>query len=527
MMSLDAVVNAASAKKIGGAFMAKCPVHDDTTASVSIDEGHDGRVVVFCHSCGKSATEAIVEAWGLTLGDLCGSDRQFMPGANGKATTALCKSDFVKAAYPYCGENGDVIFEAVRTAKGKRMRRPFRGSYAWGVTAGTYRQRNGGDWSKIRNDETRTSDDVDLEAVRLVLYGMPGLIAAPADAFVYVVEGEKDADRLNGHGMIATSCPMGAGKWSRIDDAPLHGHHVIVLADNDRAGRRHADEVAMSLSGKAESVRIVNLPGLPDKGDVSDWLDAGHDPAELDELAVQATEWTVEAPPAKPVFRDIAEVETEISENAEKIAVSRQNCNEVSIWLAEFFDREGEKLLAAKYDYPVAYLAKRLGYRREYLYPLADIGRVRRECRALPYTPDVSDRALLPAVRLIRAGRTPEIPATIQAAHGLFRAKVTAAEQCMRTPPRAIAPSDTAAVVDGMLGVQQPKTPQNRLGATGKVVRQCLTPNRTCDMQAVDGFVQMVAELVDAAAVIPEVPQAVAEALSMLDELTSNWGSTT
>jgi putative DNA primase/helicase len=39
------------------------------------------------------------------------------------------------------------------------------------------------------------------------------------------------------------------------------------------------------------NVRIVELPGLPDHGDVSDWFDAGHTADELKGLVTEATEW--------------------------------------------------------------------------------------------------------------------------------------------------------------------------------------------------------------------------------------------
>ena len=65
----------------------------------------------------------------------------------------------------------------------------------------------------------------------------------------------------------------------------LRGRHVFVLPDNDEAGRKHAQQVAQSLHGIAESVRIVELPGLPDKGDVSDWIAAGGTKDELKRLA--------------------------------------------------------------------------------------------------------------------------------------------------------------------------------------------------------------------------------------------------
>jgi hypothetical protein len=48
----------------------------------------------------------------------------------------------------------------------------------------------------------------------------------------------------------------------------------VVLADNDDAGRNHARGVKTSLAKFGIVAKVVELPGLPEKGDVSDWLRA-------------------------------------------------------------------------------------------------------------------------------------------------------------------------------------------------------------------------------------------------------------
>jgi hypothetical protein len=117
----------------------------------------------------------------------------------------------------------------------------------------------------------------------VVPYRLPELLGAIHDT-VLIVEGEKDADRLAGLGFIATTAPGGAGKWRPELTAWFRGKDVLILADNDEPGRRHAVQVAESLLRVAAAVRVVELPGLPAKGDVSDWLDAGGDPAGLIDL---------------------------------------------------------------------------------------------------------------------------------------------------------------------------------------------------------------------------------------------------
>jgi hypothetical protein len=125
-----------------------------------------------------------------------------------------------------------------------------------------------------------------------VLYRWPELLTASERALVFVTEGEKDADRLADLGLVATTNPGGAGKWHLVQNlTPLRGRQVVILPDSDEPGRRHAQQVAQSLHQVAESVRVLELPSLPPKGDVSDWLDQGHTKEELLELAEQAPQW--------------------------------------------------------------------------------------------------------------------------------------------------------------------------------------------------------------------------------------------
>jgi putative DNA primase/helicase len=106
-----------------------------------------------------------------------------------------------------------------------------------------------------------------------VLYRLPELIAAGPDEWVFIVEGEKDADNLAALGLVATTCPMGAGKWYKLsDDSALHGRRVAILPDKDDAGRKHSAVVARALHNRAADIRIVELPG--DGKDASDWIES-------------------------------------------------------------------------------------------------------------------------------------------------------------------------------------------------------------------------------------------------------------
>jgi hypothetical protein len=141
-------------------------------------------------------------------------------------------------------------------------------------------------------------------------YRLPELLADP-ESPVFVCEGEKDADTLADLGLIATTASEGAGKWTAQLARWFVGRSVVVLPDNDDPGRRHALQVALVLDGTARDVRVVQLPDLPPKGDVSDWIDAGGDAETLLAFAQTAPAWTpADADTGSEALADLGETET-------------------------------------------------------------------------------------------------------------------------------------------------------------------------------------------------------------------------
>lgn len=152
------------------------------------------------------------------------------------------------ASYDYIDADGVLLFQVCRYEAPKtfRQRRPGNpGGWIWNI-----------------------------QGVRQVPYRLPQLLAA-SDALVFVVEGEKDANALAALGLVATCNAGGGNRWP--DELTQHfaGRRVAILPDNDDTGREHARLVTAKLRGVAVDVRTLELPGLPPKGDVSDWLDIG------------------------------------------------------------------------------------------------------------------------------------------------------------------------------------------------------------------------------------------------------------
>jgi hypothetical protein len=197
------------------------------------------------------------------------SNNGFVP-SNGKPSRIV-------AQYDYLDEHGELVFQVVRfDPKDFRQRRPNPDA-TW-------------NWS--------------VKGCRVLPYRLPDLLAADPARTVYVVEGEKDVDNLYDCGYVATCNHGGAGKWRDEHSKFLVGRNVVVLADNDDAGRNHARGVKTSLAKFGVTAKVVELPGLPDKGDVSDWLRANPG-ADLEQVAQAAGEpEAVEEPPASLTIFD-------------------------------------------------------------------------------------------------------------------------------------------------------------------------------------------------------------------------------
>ncbi|MCG6533979.1 MAG: phage/plasmid primase, P4 family, partial [Syntrophales bacterium LBB04] len=108
-----------------------------------------------------------------------------------------------------------------------------------------------------------------LKGVRIVLYNLPNVIKADE---ILVVEGENDADNLNKLGFTATTNPKGGNYWEPSFNPFFKDKNVVIFPDNDDTGKKHAFFIANQLHNIARSIKILELPGLPETGDVSDFI---------------------------------------------------------------------------------------------------------------------------------------------------------------------------------------------------------------------------------------------------------------
>jgi AAA domain len=242
-----------------------------------------GRYYVTCPRCSSKRSKAHQREkvlgvtidgtgahWGCNHCGWTGPERGTGNGANGHA-----RGNENLTTYDYFDEHGELLFQKVRGANKKFWQRKRDGA---------------GGWTNKLGD------------TRKVIYRLPEVNEAIAAGHaVVVVEGEKDADNLWHIGVPATCNPDGASepdkkpKWRAAYSELLRGADIIVMGDNDPAGRAHVEATASMSVGIAARVRVLDLakhwPAIPQGGDVSDWLKAGHTREELDALIERAPDY--------------------------------------------------------------------------------------------------------------------------------------------------------------------------------------------------------------------------------------------
>lgn len=250
-------------KADGSGWSARCPCRDDDhNPSLHVGEGKDGRVLVTCHRGDPCNLGQICTALGITTNDLFPKQpdptpRDRKPGLR-----------FV-TAYDYTDTDGILLFQKVRYI-----------DEATGTK--TFRQR--------RRNPTKPSEWTwTLGDTPKVLYRLPDIAHVRANGgYIWVVEGERDADTLRALGETATTMPGGAGKWLPEHTATLAGLNVTVCADTDPVGLTHAHTVVRALRAAGCTVTAVQPP--PPHKDITDFVDAGGALYDLIDLAPAPTE---------------------------------------------------------------------------------------------------------------------------------------------------------------------------------------------------------------------------------------------
>jgi 5S rRNA maturation endonuclease (ribonuclease M5) len=254
-----------------GKYQALCPAHPDKNPSLSITEAADGKLLYYCHA--GCSQEAVEQALGI----------EKQQGNNWVAEFAYHHTD------------GNPAFYVKRDTNKNFYPVQLDGTFGYNGT-------------------------------KRLLYELHKLINAPLDELILIVEGEKDVKTAQSLGYTATTNPGGANSWKKEYgfNEYFRGRQVVVIADNDEKGLKHAHNIANQLQGIASSVKVIEkLPGVLDKGDLSDWVNAGGTREEFLSLVENTPEWSPEAKAKSDVGILMSDVEAEAVEWLSQQRVAR------------------------------------------------------------------------------------------------------------------------------------------------------------------------------------------------------------
>ena len=238
----------------------------------------------FCRQCNPKGGDVInFYAW-LEGADVKTLMKKYLPGKNSKPVT---KNTYRKTKsfehyqlgvpiekYPYTDASGSVLYYNCRFEP-----KTFRQCSADGLK-----------WS---------TKDIKTK----VPYNLPKVIDAET---VFIFEGEKDCDNAARLNLVGTCNVAGAGNWTEDLNQYFKDKAVILLPDNDEPGRKHIEKIYQELKDIAGSIKVIELPGLSEGGDFSDWLNTYDDIDEAAErFAIMAETAKPYEPPKKITINDI------------------------------------------------------------------------------------------------------------------------------------------------------------------------------------------------------------------------------
>ena len=246
-------------KKSAGEWTACCPAHNDKNPSLSIKDGDKDEPILFCHA-GCEFQEIIkhIKNWpDKQTGHFDHPSQQHNPFAT---------NYFNPRRYIYRDETG--------TAK-YMVERAYNGS--------------GKTFKQYTLDKNYNAKPGIKDTLRL-----PYQLKYFKDQdFVYICEGEQSVDALLRYGYPATCNSGGANNWDTNLNQYFKDKNVIIIPDNDKAGHKHALNVASQLHKTAKQITIANVcNNLNEKDDIVDWFyENSNDIYNLNTIVTQYPEW--------------------------------------------------------------------------------------------------------------------------------------------------------------------------------------------------------------------------------------------
>jgi len=269
-----------TAKKSGNGWMTKCPGHKDKTASLHITEGSSGNILMKCFA--GCSFQHICDSMGIDPKDMFAhTEQEYDTTENTNVTRKIKRrkkrpapvkpSANILEQYEYIRLDGEVAMRSVRYAPAIPKK---------------FRQR-GPNWENS------------VKGIRKIPFKLTELVNAVKEKqTIFICEGEKDVLNVIDLGLAATTNAGGAQNWQKSFSKYLKNANVVILEDNDDAGRKRSVMICNMLQGHAASIKVVALPGLENKGDVSDWIENGGSKQLLLDIVNKTNEW-------KPVVEEM------------------------------------------------------------------------------------------------------------------------------------------------------------------------------------------------------------------------------
>lgn len=267
------VVLGLGAKRVGKCWMARCPAHADDTPSLSIDEGHGGRVLFHCHAgCAQEEVAAVLKTRGI-LGNA--SDLEYLPlhrlprprREDGRLVAALLRSchpghgthveDYLKArGLSWPRECPDLRAHIALLHKPSRTYWPAMVAV---IRDGITRSPIGVHRTYLDTEGGVRKAPIDPAKMMLGRSSGGAVMLAPAKHHLLIGEGIEtvltvmDATGLPGWAALSTSGLTSLNLPSQVQE-------VTIVADADTAGRKAAEKAAQRWKGSGRTVRIAYPP---------------------------------------------------------------------------------------------------------------------------------------------------------------------------------------------------------------------------------------------------------------------------